>query len=320
MARNGSGTYSNPYPNFVSGTTISSDQVNANNADIATALTDSIAKDGQTTPTADLPMGAFKHTGVGNAAARTQYTAAGQIQDSGLIYAAAGGTGDVITLAPAPAITAYAAGQRFIIKASADNTTAVTLNVAAVGAKAVQYQGAALVPGAIRNGAIIEVVYDGTQFQMVTPPNQITSPNQPAFLAYNSVSDTNVTGDGTTATVDLDTEVFDRGADFAADTFTAPVTGLYAFNVSVRLESLDAGHTLAQVILVTSNRSYLLAQINPGAVRDSANTLIMAGSVIADMEAADTAHVTLSTSGGTKTVGVTGTSSPQTFFSGMLVA
>jgi hypothetical protein len=33
MARNGSGTYSNPYPNFVSGTVISSTEVDANNSD-----------------------------------------------------------------------------------------------------------------------------------------------------------------------------------------------------------------------------------------------------------------------------------------------
>ena len=47
MARNGSGTYSNPYPNFISGTVISSSEVDANNSDIATALTQSIAVDGQ---------------------------------------------------------------------------------------------------------------------------------------------------------------------------------------------------------------------------------------------------------------------------------
>ena len=55
MARNGAGVYTNPYPNFVAGTVISSTEVDANNGQMATALTLSIAADGQTTVTANLP-------------------------------------------------------------------------------------------------------------------------------------------------------------------------------------------------------------------------------------------------------------------------
>jgi hypothetical protein len=65
MPRNGSGTYSLPAGNpVVTGTTISSTVQNNTTSDIATALTNSIAKDGQTTPTANLPMGNFKLTGL----------------------------------------------------------------------------------------------------------------------------------------------------------------------------------------------------------------------------------------------------------------
>ncbi|MDD4971860.1 MAG: hypothetical protein PHT07_20740 [Paludibacter sp.] len=66
MARNGSGTYSlvsgNP---VVTNTTISSTWANNTLSDIATALTQSLAKDGQTVPTANLPLGGFKFTGLG---------------------------------------------------------------------------------------------------------------------------------------------------------------------------------------------------------------------------------------------------------------
>lgn len=67
MARNGSGTYNlyTPGNPVVTGTTISSTWANNTLNDIATALTNSIAKDGQTTPTANLPMGTFKFTGLG---------------------------------------------------------------------------------------------------------------------------------------------------------------------------------------------------------------------------------------------------------------
>lgn len=65
MPRNGSGTYSRAVSAYVYNTTIDQAAVNSEMADIATALTDSLAKDGQTTPTANLPMGGFKLTGLG---------------------------------------------------------------------------------------------------------------------------------------------------------------------------------------------------------------------------------------------------------------
>jgi hypothetical protein len=66
MSRNGSGTYTLPAGNpVVTGTTISSTWANNSLSDIATALTQSLAKDGQTTPTANIPLGGFKITGLG---------------------------------------------------------------------------------------------------------------------------------------------------------------------------------------------------------------------------------------------------------------
>jgi len=65
MARDGNGNFSLPYPDFVSGTTIVSSEVDSNNSDIATALTQSVAVDGQSVITGDLPMATFKFTGLG---------------------------------------------------------------------------------------------------------------------------------------------------------------------------------------------------------------------------------------------------------------
>lgn len=56
MPRNGSGTYSLPQPPFVSGTVISSAAMNSNLSDIASALTTSIASDGQTPVTGQLKL------------------------------------------------------------------------------------------------------------------------------------------------------------------------------------------------------------------------------------------------------------------------
>lgn len=84
MARNGSGTYSLPAGNpVVTGTTISSTWANNTLSDIATALTNSLAKDGQTTPTANLPMGTFKLTGLGAGTASTDSARFDQIFNQG---------------------------------------------------------------------------------------------------------------------------------------------------------------------------------------------------------------------------------------------
>jgi len=56
MARNGSGTYSRAVSDYTASSTISSAAVNAEMDDIATALTGSIAKDGQTTTTQVIPF------------------------------------------------------------------------------------------------------------------------------------------------------------------------------------------------------------------------------------------------------------------------
>lgn len=66
MSRNGSGTYTLPAGNpVVTGTTISSTWANNTLTDLATALTGSIAADGQTPITGNLTMGGNKLTGLG---------------------------------------------------------------------------------------------------------------------------------------------------------------------------------------------------------------------------------------------------------------
>lgn len=73
MSYNGSGlfTINTTGQPVVSGTTISSSVFNAFTTDIATGLSNAICKDGQTTPTANIPMGGFRITGLGLGTATT---------------------------------------------------------------------------------------------------------------------------------------------------------------------------------------------------------------------------------------------------------
>jgi len=172
MAFNGSGTFNRVY-NWVTDKAnaikITASRVDTEMDGFATGLSTCITKDGQTTITADLPMSTFKHTGVGNASARTHYAAAGQIQDEALVFVAAsgvGGTGNAITLTPTPAITAMVAGNRFCFLAEATNTAATTIAVSGLTATDVRINGAALVGGEIVSGRLYEVRYDGTYWNL----------------------------------------------------------------------------------------------------------------------------------------------------------
>jgi hypothetical protein len=171
MARNGAGTYTLPAGNPVTtGTTISSSWANSTLNDIASGLTTSLAYDGQTAPVANLPMATYAHTGVGNATVRTMYAAAGQVQDGTFQYlTSVAGTNSITATAPI-SMTALAAGQTFRFVAAATNTGAVTLNINSLGVKSITKNGTtALTANEILINSAIEVIYDGTQFQLVNP-------------------------------------------------------------------------------------------------------------------------------------------------------
>lgn len=134
-----------------------------------------------------------------------------------------------------------------------------------------------------------------------------TIPLQPAFLAYLNAVQSNVTGDGTVYTVPFNTEVFDRAGNFASNTFTAPVTGIYQFHVTVTATNIVVGNTDMIVNLVTTGRTFQLSSISAGKTfetQSGSNTLLVNGGIITAMNAGDTATVTMTIFGGTKTVGV----------------
>lgn len=54
--------------------------------DFQNGINNCLTKDGQNTPTANLPMGGFKHTGVANASANDQYTAWAQLRNGTPVY------------------------------------------------------------------------------------------------------------------------------------------------------------------------------------------------------------------------------------------
>lgn len=157
------------------GIKIRADRHDQEDDNLATGINTCLTKDGQNSPSADLPMATYKHTGVGNATARTHYAAAGQVQDQSFTWCGtAGGTNNALTLSPTPAITAYAAGQRFVFfSGSSASDSTVTVSVSGLATKAIQSDGAALSASVyIEADKWYEILYDGTAFQL----NKISLP------------------------------------------------------------------------------------------------------------------------------------------------
>ena len=142
--------------------------------DFASGLENTVTLDGQTTPTANLPMGGFKHTNVAVASARTDYARTSQVADGAFTYSAAGGTANAITATLSPAVTAYATGMQVRVIPGLNNTAAATLNVNGVGATAIkkisgQSAVVALQQGDILTGKPALFTYDGTQWILENP-------------------------------------------------------------------------------------------------------------------------------------------------------
>jgi hypothetical protein len=197
MARNGAGTYVLPAGQpVVTGTTISSATHNTLANDLANALTTSIATDGQSVVTANIPFAGYKLTGIGIAtvngdAIRYEDKVALQATDAANLSAVqagiqaqtytaftTAGTTTAYTLTPTPAIGSLVAGQRFRVKFNAANTsTTPTLAISGLAATAIKVYdptGAKVNPaiGALALNMLTDVEYDGTDyvvFDKLTP-------------------------------------------------------------------------------------------------------------------------------------------------------
>lgn len=117
---------------------------------------------------------------------------------------------------------------------------------------------------------------------------------KPNFLAYAPADVSNVTGNSTEYTIGF-VEAFDDNNNFSSDTFTAPVTSRYALNATVTLKSLSTAATFIILKIKTSNRTYVIQ--NGLNIKTGAQLTTLSLPVIADMDAGDTAFVTVTVDG-----------------------
>jgi hypothetical protein len=294
MSLSGAGVYNvnSAGQPVVTATTIDATVFNAYTADIATALSSAIFKDGQQTVTANIPFGGYKLTGVGAATALTDAATLLSIQNGvGVYVATVGGTADAITLTPSPAITAYVAGQTFRFISSGINTTTVTVAVSGLTAKAVKKNGTtALIAGDITSGKLIDVTYDGTNFQLggggdVTPyvdtypvvvgsadatkkvrfevdglttttTRVLTVPDADMTIGYLNIPQNSQSAAYELVLLDSGKQIFHPAADTTARIWTIPANASVAFAVGTAVTFIN--ETLGGVITIAITSDTLL--------------------------------------------------------------
>jgi hypothetical protein len=137
------------------------------------------------------------------------------------------------------------------------------------------------------------------------------------FRVFNNTLRSNVTGDGTEYTVPFDGETSDIGNRVAAGVFTAPITGVYQLNSSVRLEG-GAGQTSGIIKIVAAGSISQTAQSGNDTGTGGSAVLQMTVSDVFFLQRGDTVTVAVAGIGGAKDMDIAA-SAVTSYFSGALV-
>jgi hypothetical protein len=239
MSRNGSGTYSLPAGNpVVTGTTISSTWANNTLTDIATALTGSLAADGQTTATGNLKMGANRITGLADGIAATDAATVSQITSAGTTYLLkASNLSDVANAATSRTnlglgtIATQAANSVAVTGGAIDGTTIGTTAPSTVKTTGLTVTGSTSGTLAIAATAIAGT--NTATFPAATGTVMVSG-NMPVFSAYLSANQS--VSSGVFTKVQCNTEEFDTASAYDNATnyrFTPLVAGYYQVNARI---------------------------------------------------------------------------------------
>ena len=151
-----------------------------------------------------------------------------------------------------------------------------------------------------------------TPYMAIGPTGTVTAPYQPGFSAKTAVDQEDL---AVAEVIDivLGTEVWDSNADFASNTFTAPITGKYLFTWQINVYYLDSASSNISVYLTTSNRLYK-SHLDPDFGQDNVYWCF-SGSMVADMDTSDTAKMQIIQTAGSAQIHI----NTDTRFTGILI-
>jgi hypothetical protein len=225
MSRNGSGTYTLPAGNpVVTGTTISSTWANNTLTDISTALTNSIASDGQTPITGNLQMGANRITGLADGIAATDATTLTQVNTAiATALLKASNLSDVANATTARGnLTAAKSGANSDITSLTGLTTPLTVAQGGTGAATLTANNVLLGNGI----SALQVVAPSTSGNVLTSNGTTWVSSTPTAVNTSQLAKAWVNFNGGTGTI--------RGS-FNVSSVTVVSSGIYTLNYTTAM-------------------------------------------------------------------------------------
>jgi hypothetical protein len=194
-------------------------------------------------------------------------------------YAADSGTTNAFAVTGIPLAPSLVTGSKIIFKAANANTGAATLTVNGGSPIAIKRNvSTALVAGDILANQIVEVVYDGTNFQLQTPSSDTTQPFDVAVF---------FPGAQTSASQVFSRFIPARAVNFPAGLSPSTATAITAATGSTVISLEKNGSQFGTITFAGAGTSGTFAAASPASFNGTSDVLAIIGPASADATLAD---------------------------------
>lgn len=253
----------------VSGSTISTSWTNDTLSDIATAgLSLCFVKDGQSTPTANIPFSGFRIMNLAAAGAASDALRAAHMQNGAVWTLGQVSGASTIAGSPSPVPAAYAQGQTFLLWVVNNQSSQATLNVASLGARSIFWNIATATDNTLRANRAAALHYLSTASQ--------TGFHILGYSGFLSAGLISTRGDLVSGAGSSQVHVIPPGVNNSILATTASATGGIGWHESLHMDGQLSSSA-------TASFAYVRASIFPGTIPTTAtasfNSIVAAGAI-----------------------------------------